>query len=73
MNRGALPPEEPSEGSGARRSHGDATAGFGRDRRYRLRWRTWAVVPVSLLWPGEGGQVFRTMIGRVTRVQEGRR
>jgi hypothetical protein len=72
MNSGTQPPEEPSEDSGARRSHGDATVKLERDCRHRLRWWTLAVVPVSLLWPREGRSGVPTMIGRVTQVQEGR-
>jgi hypothetical protein len=73
MNSGAQPREEPSGDSGARRSHGER----------HDRARTGPSVPAALVDVGGrvsepaaatgGGQVFRTMIGRVTQVQEGRR
>ncbi len=60
MNSGTQPRETQVEDSGGEGGATvDATIGLERDRRHRLRRWTWAVVPVSPLWPREGGQVFR--------------
>jgi len=59
MNSGAQPPESNPRTAGQEGATVNATIKLERDRRHRLRRWTLAVLSVSLLWPREGGQVFR--------------
>jgi hypothetical protein len=66
MNSGAQPREEHPRPAGKGGAAVNATIELERDRRHRLRWWTWAVLPLGLLSPREGSGVL-TMIDRVTQ------